>query len=197
VGPERWTVDFWLDPACPLTRVTARWVVLVSEQVPLDVRWRVMSLSVLNEHRDDDPEGDPEGWLWIPARVATAVQVNHGHAALGRLHDALWTEPDGTDREEMGDLADALQRCGLPAELAGAGFSTDYDRALRASHAEAVGRIDAEIGTPVLAITSPEGAQHTIFGPVIAAVPSATDALRLWQGTLLVAGVPGFREIKA
>jgi hypothetical protein len=100
-------------------------------------------------------------------------------------------------REEMGDLADALHRASLPVELANVGTSTDYDPALRASHTDAVSRIDAEIGTPVLAITSPEGAQHTIFGPVISSVPSATDALRLWQGTLLVAGVPGFREIKA
>jgi hypothetical protein len=194
---ERWTVDFWLDPACPLTRLTARWIVGVAQQVPLDVRWRVMSLSVLNEHRDEDPEGDEAGWLWFPVRVATAVQVHHGHAALGRFHDALWTEPDGTHREEMGDLDDALTRVGLPAELAEAGGSTDYDPALRASHTDAVSRIDAEIGTPVLAFTAPEGGQHTIFGPVITAVPSPGDALRLWQGTLLVAGVPGFREIKA
>lgn len=56
----RWTVDFWLDPACPLTRNTARWIARIAKQVPLNVQWRVMSLSVLNEHRDDDPEDDPD-----------------------------------------------------------------------------------------------------------------------------------------
>jgi hypothetical protein len=55
MSPVRWSVDFWLDPACPLTRITARWVEVVAKQVPMDIRWRVMSLSVLNEHREDDP----------------------------------------------------------------------------------------------------------------------------------------------
>lgn len=62
----RWTVDFWLDPACPLTRNTAGWIVSVARQLPVDVRWRVRSLSVLNEHRDDDREGDDAGYLQMP-----------------------------------------------------------------------------------------------------------------------------------
>jgi hypothetical protein len=123
--------------------------------------------------------------------------VNHGHAALGRFYDALWTEAYGSHRQEMGDIDDALRQAGLPSGLAGVGTSTDYDSALRASHHDAVSRIDAEIGTPVLTITTPDGDAPTVFGPVVTALPSATDALRLWQGTLLVAGVPGFREIKA
>ncbi|WP_053675967.1 hypothetical protein [Streptomyces sp. WM4235] len=77
-----WSVDFWLDPACPLTRHTARWIAQVADQMALQVRWWVMSLAVLNEHRDDDPEGDPHGYLWIPARIAAAVQTEHGHTAL-------------------------------------------------------------------------------------------------------------------
>jgi hypothetical protein len=101
------TVDFWLDPSCPLTRHTARWLVSIADDVPLRVRWRVMSLSVLNENRDDDPEDDPEGYLWIPARVAAA------------------------------------------------GASTAHDAALRASHHEGVDRVEAEIGTPVLTVTTP------------------------------------------
>ncbi|SDK59210.1 disulfide bond formation protein DsbA [Nonomuraea jiangxiensis] len=193
---RRWTVDFWLDPCCPLTRLTARWLAVVAREVPLDVRWRVMSLSVLNEHRDVDPEGDDSGYLWIPARIAAAVQAEHGHAALGAFHEALWTDPDGTHREWIGDLAEALRRCGLPPGLAAAGHTTGYDAALRASHQDGVGRIDAEIGTPVLAVTTPDGEQHALFGPVITAVPPPAQALRLWQGTLLLAGVPGFREIK-
>jgi hypothetical protein len=192
-----WTVDFWLDPACPLTRHTARWIRSIAGAVPLDVRWWAMSLSVLNEHRDDDPEGDPHGYLWIPARVAAAVQVEHGHAALGAFYDALWTDPDGTEREWIGDSTEALRRCGLSAELAGAGTRTDYDTALRASHHAGVDRIDAEIGTPVLAITTPRGDQRACFGPVLDAVPDGAAALRLWEAVLLLAHVPAFRELKA
>lgn len=193
----RYSLDFWLDPACPLTRVTARWVCSITERVPLDVRWRVMSLSVLNEHRAEDPEGDEEGYLWIPARVATAVAVHHGHTALGEFHDALWTDQDGAQRDWIGDLAEALRRCDLPATLANAGFSSAYDAVLRESHQDGVGRIDGEIGTPVLAITTPAGAQHAVFGPVLTELPAPDDALHLWQATLRLANIPAFRELKA
>ena len=192
----RWTVDFWLDPACPLTRNTARWIARIAKQVPLNVQWRVMSLSVLNEHRDDDPEDDPNGYLWIPARVAAAVQTEHGHDALGAFYEALWTDPDGTEREWNGDISEALQRTGLPTELAEVGMSTRYDAELRASHHDGVGRISADIGTPVLAITNPDGEQRALFGPVLDAVPIGAEALRLWEAIGVLAGVTAFREVK-
>ncbi|MER6518668.1 disulfide bond formation protein DsbA [Streptomyces sp. NPDC001553] len=192
-----WSVDFWLAPACPLTRHTARWIAQVADQMALQVRWWVMSLAVLNEHRDDDPEGDPHGYLWIPARIAAAVQTEHGHTALGTFYATLWTEPDGTAREWIGDIDEALHRSGLPTALAEAGTATDYDQALRASHHAGVDQIDAQIGTPVLAITSPDGTRRAFFGPVLDATPARADAIRLWEATLLMAGVSTFRELKA
>ncbi|MEU0697953.1 disulfide bond formation protein DsbA [Streptomyces niveus] len=193
---ERLTVDFWFDPACPLSRVTATWITAVAEQRPVDIRWRVMSLSVLNEGRDVDPEGDEEGYLWIPARVCAAIQTAYGHTALGRFYDALWTAEDGGRREWIGDLAEALSAAGLPVALAGAGLSTEHDAALRASHGEAMSLVVGEVGTPILAVTHPSGSRHAFFGPVVTEPPGPEDALRLWDGTLLVASVPGFREIK-
>ncbi|MEU3306183.1 mycothiol-dependent nitroreductase Rv2466c family protein [Nocardiopsis sp. NPDC055551] len=192
-----WVVDFWLDPACPLTRHTARWITQIADEVPLEVNWRVMSLSILNEHRDDDPEGDPHGYLWIPARVAAAVQTRHGHESLGAFYDALWTNPDGTERQWLGELGEALQRTGLSVELVKAGTSTDYDAELRASHRDGVDRIDAEIGTPIMAITAPDGGQRTFFGPVLDTVPTMTERFRLWEALLLLTKVPSLREIKA
>jgi hypothetical protein len=190
------TVDFWLDPSCPLTRHTARWLVSIADDVPLRVRWRVMSLSVLNENRDDDPEDDPEGYLWIPARVAAAVQTGHGHDALGAFYDALWTDARGAEREWPDDIPGALARAGLPAALAAAGASTAHDAALRASHHEGVDRVEAEIGTPVLTVTTPGGEQGTVFGPVLCAVPPKPAALRLWEATVTLVAVPEFRELK-
>ncbi|GAB3711592.1 mycothiol-dependent nitroreductase Rv2466c family protein [Nocardiopsis nanhaiensis] len=189
-------VDFWLDPACPLTRHTARWITSIADEAAIDVCWRVMSLSVLNENHDDDPEGDPEGYLWMPARVAAAVQTEYGHAELGSFHDALWTDPDGGEREWIGDFAEALRRCGLSPGLAAAAGTSDYDEALRASHHDGVDRIDAEVGTPVLAITTPQGDQRPCFGPVLTAVPAHEDAIRLWEGTLAMTATPHFRELK-
>lgn len=198
-----WAVDFWFDPSCPLTRLTRRWLAEVAERRPIEVVWRVMSLSVLNEGRDDDPEGDPDGYLWIPARICAAVQVEHGHEALGRFYDALWTtghDEDGDEgereRDWLGDFEAALAAAGLPARLAAAGWSTDHDAALRASHDGAIALVGDGVGTPVLAVTDDAGHRSAFFGPVVSTVPTGADAVRLWEGALLVARVPGFRELK-
>ena len=188
--------DFWFDPACPYTWVTSRWLVEVTKVRPVSVRWRVMSLSVLNEGRDDDPEGDPDGYLWVPVRVCAAVQQEYGHDALGRFYTELWSREHGTENW-LGDLADALERAGLPRRVAEAATSTEHDAAVRASHAEAMARLGPHVGTPIIATTTPDGADVAFFGPVISQVPTGARAGDLWDGTLLVAGTPGFHELKA
>lgn len=192
MAEERRTVDFWLDPACPLTWLTARWIRTVAEHRPLEVRWRTMSLSVLNEDKEVDPEGDETGYLWIPARICAAVQTEHGHEAVGRFHHALWTAEGGGTREWIDDPKRALARAGLPQDLADTGWGTDYDRELRASHEEAVSLVQSEVGTPILALND----APAFFGPVVDAALGQRDALRLWEGVTLLSGVPNFRELK-
>lgn len=184
--------DFWFDPSCPYTWVTSRWLVEVTAVRPVEVRWHVMSLSVLNEGREDDPEGDPDGYLWVPVRVCAAVGERHGSAALGRFYRELWTHDDTGDW--IGDLADALARAGLPRELATAG--PEWDEAVRASHAEGIGLVGTHVGTPVIATTGHAGDRIAWFGPVVSTVPRGEAAGRLWDGTVLVAGTPGFHELK-
>ncbi|WP_169789081.1 DsbA family protein [Nonomuraea candida] len=187
--------DFWFDPSCPYTYLTSRWLLEVRQVRPVEVRWHVMSLSVLNEGRDDDPEGDPEGYLWVPVRICAAVRRDHGQRALERFYTALWTTGSG---DWIGDLRAALAAAGLPVELAEAGLGGDYDDAVRASHAEGVGLIGDHVGTPIIAVTDAAGGGDPVvfFGPVVSRVPTGEQAGRLWDGTLLVAGTPGFHELK-
>jgi hypothetical protein len=195
----RWTAELWFDPSCPASRTTARWLAGVATDAPIDVEWRVMSLSVLNEHRAVDPEGDEHGYLWIAARIGTAVRERYGSAALAAFHDALW-DAAALDGRDWVDPADALRRSGVPsdavAELAAVGESAEYDAALRTSHAEAMALVGDDVGTPVLAITPPEGQRGAVFGPVLSEVPTGADARRLWDAVALMAHVPQFRELK-
>ncbi len=190
-----WIADLWFDPSCEYTWRTSRWLVEVARVRPVEPRWHVMSLSILNEHRDDDPEGDPEGYLRIPARVCAAVQVRYGSEALGRFYAALWSREAGAEHW-MGSLETALELAGLPRQLADAGTSTTYDDALRASHDEGVGLVGAHVGTPVVAVTDPDGERVAFFGPVLSEVPVGEAAAMLWDGVLRVAATPGFHELQ-
>ncbi|GAA3012504.1 DsbA family protein [Streptosporangium longisporum] len=188
--------DFWFDPSCPYTWITSRWLLEARKVRPVEVRWHLMSLSVLNEGRDDDPEGDTEGYLWVPVRVCAAVLERYGQEALARFYTAMWTAGRGRGQQWPDSLHDALTAADLPPDLAEAGASTVHDEAIRASHAEGIGLIGEHVGTPVVAVTGTDGERVVFFGPVLSQVPTGEQAGRLWDGTLLVAGTPAFHELK-
>ncbi len=179
--------EFWFDPACPYSWTTSRWLVEAATVRPIEIDWRLLSLSVLNEHRDDDPEGDPEGYLWVPVRVATAVREQHGSAALGRFYERLWTQSETDDW--IGNLETALADAGLPRDLATAG--EEWDAAVRRSHSRGIALVGTHIGTPIIAV---EGT--AFFGPVISRIPRGEEAGRLWDAVVTVASTPGFHELK-
>ncbi|MCR6689552.1 DsbA family protein [Cellulomonas sp.] len=187
-------VDFWFDPACPWAWMTSRWIDEVAQHRDIEVRWHVMSLSVLNEGREDLPERYvrlmAEGWAAV--RVLIAAARDHGPQVLKPLYDAIGTRrhPGGrTDGDAI--LAEALAEVGLPAELAAVGATTEVDDLLRASHAEAIALVGDEVGTPVVAI---DGVGY--FGPVVTPAPTGQAALDLFDGLVLMTRVPGFYELK-
>ncbi|GAB2816028.1 mycothiol-dependent nitroreductase Rv2466c family protein [Streptomyces daliensis] len=198
-----YVADFWFDPACPYTWITSRWLLEVATVRPVSVRWRVMSLSVLNEHLDEDPEGDPDGYLWMPVRVCAAVEEEFGHEALGRFYTALGTRLHlGGDWDWRTLFPSSLAAAGLPERLAEAGGSTAYDAAVRASHEAGTGLVGEDVGTPVIAVRPADGgvdgggATTAFFGPCVSPTPRGEAAGRLWDGVLLMAGVAGFYEFK-
>jgi predicted DsbA family dithiol-disulfide isomerase len=191
--------DFWFDPLCPWAWMTSRWILEVEKQRPISVRWHVMSLSVLNENRDDLPEQyrDLMRQGWGPVRVCVAAAELHGPEVLGRLYTALGTRfhNQGLPRDRETIVA-ALEEAGLPADLADYAEKDTYDTELRASHKEGIDKVGQDVGTPVIAVPGPDGEQIAFFGPVVTPAPKGEAAARLWDGTLAVASIPGFYEIK-
>lgn len=198
--PGKTPVDFWFDPLCPWAWLTSRWMLEVEKVREVEVRWHVMSLSVLNEPRMDElPERYREliGNGWGPVRVCVAAERHHGGEVLGRLYTALGTRIHLEKQERTRELyAAALEEAGLPADLADAADSTEYDTELRASHKAGIDLVGQDVGTPVIAVPGADGGQNAFFGPVVTPAPKGEAAARLWDGTLLVASTPGFYELK-
>ena len=187
-------VDFWFDPICPWAWIASRWMHEVEQVRPVQTHWHVMSLSVLNE----DKEGLPDGYRellrtgWGPVRVCTAAEQEYGAQVLGPLYTALGTR---FHNEKLGRERDvieaALAEAGLPPGLADAMDSTEFDEALRASHADGIGRVGFDVGTPIISVN-----ELSIFGPVVSPIPRGDAAGKLWDGVLLIAGTDGFFELK-
>ncbi len=190
--------DFWFDPICPWAWVTSRWMLEVTDVRDVEVRWHVMSLSLLNEGREV-PEDYRElmAAAYGPVRVVTAARLAHGEDVVLPLYSALGAQIHlGGDSDFPTVIAKALADVGLPAGLADAATSTDYDAALAESHAAGMDPVGADVGTPVIHVEDGRGGRIAFFGPVISPAPRGEAAGRLWDGTLLVAGTPGFSEIK-
>jgi protein-disulfide isomerase-like protein with CxxC motif len=196
---DRVTADMWFDPACPWAWITSRWLLEVEKVRPVDIRFHVMSLAVLNENREDLPEEYREflKTAWGPVRVAIAAEQKYGNDALRPLYTALGTRIHLAKEERNRALYEAaLADAGLPVELAAAAESTQYDEALRASHETGMRPVGMDVGTPVIHVPGPGGQRIAFFGPVVTPAPKGEAAGRLWDGTLLVAGTPGFFELK-
>jgi 2-hydroxychromene-2-carboxylate isomerase len=187
-------VDFWFDPICPWAWITSRWILEVEEVRPVNVVWHVMSLAVLNEDKEGLSERYRESLrsAWGPVRVLIAAEQAHGPQVLLPLYTALGSrfhhEKAPRDRET---ITAALAEAGLPAALADAMDSTEYDDAVRASHADGIERVGTDVGTPIISVGG-----MSVFGPVVSPIPRGEDAGRLWDGVQLIAGVDGFFELK-
>jgi protein-disulfide isomerase-like protein with CxxC motif len=190
---ERTPVDFWFDPLCPWAWMTSRWLLEVEKVRRIAPSFHVMSLAYLNQDRDisEDYRKMLEP-AWGPVRVCVAAAQAHGDRVLLPLYTALGNRIHLQGRPiDRTLIEESLEEVGLPASLADAIDSTDYDDDLIKSHHAGMDQVGMDVGTPVISV---EGV--AFFGPVVTPAPKGEAAGKLWDGVLLVAGTPGFFELK-
>jgi hypothetical protein len=173
--------------------MTSRWMMEVERVRPVDVTWSVMSLAVLNEGRDlpDDYRAMMDRG-WGPVRVIIAAAREHGDKVIKPLYDAMGTRIHlGGEQDYAKVILPALEEVGLPPELADFADTDVNDGEPRASHQRGIDLVGDDVGTPVVAVNG-----EAFFGPVVTPAPKGEAAGRLWDGCVLVAGTPGFYELK-
>jgi 2-hydroxychromene-2-carboxylate isomerase len=194
---EREDVQFWFDPLCPWAWITSRWMLEVERVRPVRTDWRIMSLAYLNLVQHEG-KGLSEEYVermakaWGPVRVCAAAAADAGPGVLGPLYTAIGTRLHNQGRrDDPAILPEALQEAGLPAWLADAAETDEFDAAIKKSHHEAFDEVGLDVGTPVIRIRG-----KALFGPVITPAPKGDAAGDLWDGLVLVSKADGFFELK-
>jgi hypothetical protein len=190
--------DFWFDPLCPWAWITSRWMLEVEKVRDIQTVWHVMSLAILNAERAELDEKYKARLARAkgPVRVCIAAEQLRGKEILTPLYTALGTRIHLQQRgREEGQaeaiVAESLEECGLPASLAEAAGSDEFDEALLASHLAGMEPVGNDVGTPVIHYNG-----LAIFGPVVTPAPKGEAAGLLWDGVLLCTGTEGFYELK-
>jgi hypothetical protein len=176
--------------------VTARWVVdQVAPQRDLNLIWQPISLLFKNEPDPDSSYYDGAMLGHRMLRVMEALRVDHGDEAVAKWYWLCDTTIHHDQRRDA-DLGDLLEHLGYDRAYAASAESDRWDTEIRSRMDAGLALVGNDVGTPIIAFDDDDGERVALFGPVITRVPERDQALRLWDGFIGMATVPGFWEVK-
>jgi hypothetical protein len=199
-------LDFFFDPVCPWAWITSRWVVNVRDQRDYEVRWRFISLWMLNEHTTAEwytPQyraGHYVGQQGL--RIADAIRLGDGPSAVGRWYTAVGTalhvegQREVSRADTLGWYRGLLLDAGFAESYLDAADDDGHDAYIRGETELALERTGRDVGTPILTFRPGSVKEASFFGPVIAQAPKGTEALELWDAVEMLATMSGMAELK-
>jgi hypothetical protein len=176
--------------------VTARWVVdVVAPERDLSVTWQPISLLEKNQPAEDSDYYEASYQTHRYLRVMESLRAAEGDDAVFPLYWEYGRRIHH-DKDRTFSAADALTTIGADVAHAEAFDDETWDAEIRKRMAVGIELAGDDIGTPIIAFDNDDGDRVALFGPVITRVPTREQSLRLWDGFISVATVPGFWELK-
>ncbi len=178
----------------------------VQQQRSYDVDWRFISLWMVNDDNHAEwytPKyraGHYFGHQGL--RIADAIRLGDGPAAVGRWYTALGTALHVDKRrgeaadDAAGFLASLLAASGFDEAYAAAADDESHDEYLRAETDLALERTGDDVGTPILTFHPGAPTEGSFFGPVISKAPRGAEAIKLWEAVETLATMSGMAELK-
>ncbi|MDQ3660230.1 MAG: DsbA family protein [Actinomycetota bacterium] len=185
-------IQFHFDPLCPWAWQSSRWMREVTKVRDVDVEWRLFSLKLINEGRED-PLADKHERGTPAMRTLALVQRERGNDFVGDLYESLGTRVH-EDQEEISPevVEKALIDANLDPGMMAAALEDDATmQEVRDEHRAAVD-IAGCFGVPTIVLESGRG----LFGPVIATAPVGEAAGEMWDHFCYFADKDGFFELK-
>lgn len=185
-------VDLWLDPVCPFSWNTARWIIAAADKAAFEINWRMMSLAVLNEGRQLPPpqQARMEDSRRI-GRLMAALHDELGADVLGKAYIAFAEEYFDRSVTVDDDLADHVIRAvGAERTKAAALSDTSLDAVVAKFHKASQDALGDTGGSPLLTIDG-----STVFGPVFTDVPAGDQALVLFDAVVALVRAPQFSQL--
>src|SRR5579859_2100506 len=158
-------VNFFVDPACPWTWITSRWLVGIAPERNLEIRWRSFSTEVRDgEIRLSDAIPEHIRAVALARRemertvlgVFEIVRRQHGEAAVGRFYTELGYRLNDPNRPAAAPpkdlIASALAAAGFGAELERLADDPDLQTIVRESTEEALAIVGQGALAPVLTL---------------------------------------------
>lgn len=186
-------VTLWLDPVCPFSWNTARWLRAVAETTGLSIDWQLMNLAVLNEGRE------------LPAaqqaRMRDSQQIGRLMAAVARKSGAAgWIAAyfafgeryfDHSEPVNANLVAHVLMTVGIPGAAAASVSDASLDKFVRQQHGAGQDALGETGGSPILRIDG-----RAFFGPVLSAPPDAETATALFDAVTTLVAIPQFAQLQ-
>lgn len=188
------TINFHFDPTCPLAWRTALWIREARSVRPVDVRWQLFSLEIVNRKEGVEPDY-VNGHGWTALRMLAYARRQHGNEGIEKLYIALGDAAHGRKESlrEHSVVAACAQQAGFGAELVDAALAdaqtiqeviADHEKAVQSYHG---------FGVPTIAL---EGSSVGYYGPIIHTVPHGDQAGELWDYTFWALQQPNLFELK-